>query len=668
MKKDGRQRAGRLVRRKQEGRETKDEPSIVHRPSSVGYNSPSSVCLPAFLASAAMLTVIQAPIGWAALAWVAFVPFILACCRQARPRRMFLVTYVISFFYWLGNLYWILPVTIVGGIIICLYAALLWPVLAICLRFCRTKKIPLFVAAGVLIVGIERMQGLFLGGFFWRFLAHSQYENTTIIQIADIFGAGGVSFLIAMVNGLLAELVLAVRPKAAREGRRTMEERRKGGIVGAAPCGCPGRPHGVAPTSQETVPGVSTIPTPRDDDRDEAATQRLLLSVGFVGLAVIGAIVYGRWRIGQEEQCVEQGPLAASLQSNVPQSVKRTFESGDELFEGLMQHSKAASKAGAELIVWPETMVQAMLDTQVWPYLTSPQESMDLDKALREHAKDNAFLLVGAYGAEVRENASERYLAQFNSAFFYKSDGQKDDKRYDKIHLVPFGEVLPLRRTLSWFYELLMKIKFIPYNFDYSLDYGTNYTIFEMTGDDGREQTQDYKFGVIICYEGTVPEIAQKFALDEQGGKRIDWIVNISNDGWFVRFEDDKVKPSTELAQHAAVCAFRAVENRLAVLRSVNTGISCLIDSAGRIRDGYVQGTLPAEAMSRTGMDGWFTERIPIDRRTSFFSKHGEWLDFCCEFCVILLIMGLLSVKFFRAKRWKFRLSRWSNEKSAGPG
>ncbi|MHC4170549.1 MAG: apolipoprotein N-acyltransferase, partial [Planctomycetota bacterium] len=519
-----------------------------------------------------MLTVIQAPIGWAALAWVAFVPFILACCRQDRPRRMFLVTYVISFFYWLGNLYWIFPVTIAGGITICLYTALLWPVLAICLRFCRTKKIPLFVAAGVLIVGIERMQGLFLGGFFWRFLAHSQYENTTIIQIADIFGAGGVSFLIAMVNGLIAELLLAVRPRAEREGRWRMEERRKGGVVGAAPCGCPGRPHGVAPTF-------------------DVATQRLLLSVGFVGVAVIGSVVYGRWRIGQEEQFVEPGPLAASLQSNVPQSVKRSFESGDELFDGLMEHSKAASEAGAELIVWPETMVQAMLDTEVWPYLTSPQDSMDLDRALRDHAKDNAFLLVGAYGAEIRESDSERYLARFNSAFFYKRDGLKDPKRYDKIHLVPFGEVLPLRRSLSWFYELLMKVKFIPYEFDYSLDYGTNYTVFDMARGDGSEETPDYKFGVIICYEGTVPKIAKNFALDEQGNKRLDWIVNISNDGWFVRFEDDKVKPSTELAQHAAVTAFRAVENRLAVLRSVNTGISCLIDSAGRIRDGYIRGT-----------------------------------------------------------------------------
>ncbi len=597
MKKVGRQRA-------EDGKGKWGDQSSVVRP----------LVLPGalILASAAVLTVIQAPIDLGFLAWVAYVPFIIACCRQDKPRRLFLVAYVIACFYWAGNLYWIFPVTIAGGITICLYTGLLWPVLAVCLRFCREKRIPLFFAAAVLIVGIERMQGLFLGGFFWRFLAHSQYENTTIIQIADIFGAGGVSFLIAMVNGLIAELILDARFWVNLFQRRN------------------------------------------------------LLKAGIVGAAVIASIVYGRWRIGQEEHCIEPGPMAASLQSNVPQSVKKTFESGDKLFNDLMEHSRAASEAGAELIVWPETMVQAMLDTDIWPYLTSPEESIEFDRRLREHAEHNAYLLVGAYGAEIRRRDSERYLARFNSAFFYTPEGRKGDKRYDKIHLVPFGEVLPLRRTLSWFYELLMKVKFIPYNFDYSLDYGTNYTVFEMGGDNGREQMQDYRFGVIICYEGTVPEIARKFALNEKGEKNLDWLVNISNDGWFVRFTDEKVRPSTELTQHAAVSAFRAVENRLAVLRSVNTGISCLIDSAGRIRDGYLQGTLPTGAMSRTGMDGWFTDRIPIDTRRSFFSRYGEWLDFSCELSVILLIIGLLTVKLFRTERWKKRSSKRSHEKSAG--
>ncbi len=546
-----------------------------------------------FAASAVMLTVIQSPINLSPLAWVALVPFIIACSSQARVRRLIYVTFIISFLYWMGNLYWIAPITIIGWIAMCLYLAVLWPVLALCLRYCRTKKVPLFLASAILVVGVERMQGLFLGGFFWRFLAHSQYQNITIIQIADIFGAGGVSFLIAMINGLLAELIIAIREK------------------------------------------------------------KILTSVQFtkvipVIVAVAASFFYGRWRISQEAECIRPGPTAASLQSNVPQSVKRTFESSDVLFSDLTAQSNAAAEAGAELIVWPETMVQAILDRDVWPFLESPDEYRAFDRQLMDHAKDTAYVLVGAYGGKVELHNSEYHLAKYNSAFFYGPDGRQAPEKYDKIHLVPFSEALPFRRSIPRLYNFLMK--FTPYNYDYSLDYGSKYTVFNMTGDPNRE-TPDYKFSVMICYEGTIPYIAREFALDENGKKQIDWIVNISNDGWFVRFKYDKVIPSTELPQHAAACAFRAVENRLAILRSVNTGISCLIDSSGRIRNGFTAGTLPSTAMDRTGVSGWFIDTIPIDTRTSFFSKYGQWLDFCCEFCVFSLIILSLITRFVRFRK-----------------
>ena len=162
-----------------------------------------------FAATGALLTVIQPPAGLAPLAWVAFVPFIAACSEKAEPRRLFAATYLVCLAYWLVNLYWMIPVTVIGWVVFSLYTALLWPVLALGLRFCRVKKVPLFLAAPVLIVGTESMQGIFLGGFFWRFLGHSQYSNITIIQIADIFGAPGVSFLLAMVNGLVAGLIIS---------------------------------------------------------------------------------------------------------------------------------------------------------------------------------------------------------------------------------------------------------------------------------------------------------------------------------------------------------------------------------------------------------------------------------------------------------------------------
>jgi len=537
---------------------------------------------------------IQAPIGWSFLAWVSLVPFILVCRPDAKPKKLAVAAYLISLFYWLGNLYWMAYVTPIGWIAFCVYTAVLWPVAALCLRWCRMKKVPLFLAVPILIVGVERLQGLFLGGFFWRFLAHSQYENIMLIQIADIFGAGGVSFLIAMVNGLAAELIIAVDEK------------------------------------------------------------RLLKVSNFIKTAVVceavaGVFLYGQWRMVQSAEFTEDGPLVASLQSNVPQSVKQSFQAEEEIFADLLEHSKQSAEAGAELIVWPETMVQAILEPQLLRLLDPLHSYRIFDKSLSEHAKEGVFLLVGAYGGtlQITEDFDIRLAQKYNSAFLYKPDGSLAEKSYGKIHLVPFGEALPFE-NIDFLHNLLIKIG--PYDFDYTLDAGTEYTVFEMSGGEW-DEAQTYKFSVVICYEDAVPALCRRFAVDEDGRKRIDWLINISNDGWFVKFKDGKVLPSTELAQHTAVCVFRAVENRLAIVRSVNTGISCLIDPVGIIHNGFMAGSLPNQAMERQGCAGWFVDRITIDKRTTFFSKYGQWLDFCCALCLFVLIIVPPVEKFITAKK-----------------
>ncbi|MBN2269839.1 MAG: apolipoprotein N-acyltransferase, partial [Sedimentisphaerales bacterium] len=578
-----------------------------------GRLRPALPMTPAFIVSAAILTVIQPPFGWAFLAWVAFVPFVLGCSPRGKAGPQMFAAYIVSAFYWMVSLYWVVPITIIGWVVFCLYTALLWPILVLGVRWCRGKNLPLFLALPVFIVGIEQMQGLFLGGFLWRLLGHSQYRNITIIQIADIFGAGGVSFLVGMVNGLAADLMMAARGGQLRRKRKF--------AIGQ------------------------------------------FARIAIVGGAVAGTILYGRWRIGQAGEFIEAGPLVASMQSNVPQSLKRAFKAEEAIFDDLMVHSQAAARAGAELIVWPETMVQGVLDEAIWPiYSDNAREVFQtLDTGLKEHAKDTAYILVGAYGAAVKQVGQEARYERYNSAYLYCPDGQRSKQRYDKIHLVPFGEVLPFRRSLPWVYNILRKFTPKELNYDYSLDYGSEYTVFEMGGAGGKT----HKFAVIICYEDVVPCIGRRFALDDQGRKQVDWLVNISNDGWFVRFDDDsgQVHPSTELAQHAAICVFRAVENRLGIVRSVNTGISCLIDSFGNIHDEFAAGTLPSEAMARTGMAGWFADKMPIDKRITFFSKNGQWLDFCCKSCVFLFIIVSLLIRLFGAGRFGSDLPGRSNGK-----
>ncbi|MFC1676561.1 apolipoprotein N-acyltransferase [Planctomycetota bacterium] len=551
-----------------------------------------------FLVSGILLTVIQVPVGWSWLAWVAWVPFILVCSPGVKFRRLAVWGYVVATGYWLGNLYWIGPITWAGWAAFCLYTALLWPVLIFAIRFCRAKKVPLFLAVGVLIVGAERLQGLFLGGFFWRFLAHSQYRNITIIQIADIFGAVGVSFLIAMVNGLIAELILAARENNLFK---------------------PGQ----------------------------------LSKIAVVSVMLVATIFYGRWRIEQSQDFVEDGPLVAAVQSNIPQSVKDSSspEENERVFNDVVEQSRLAVSAGAELVVWPETIVPAILNTSILNMLELSHSYNVFDRAIRNHAREGAYILAGATGGKpmVKSDGMIELVEKYNSAFLYKDDGTASEKVYSKIHLVPFGEVVPFKKSAPWLHRILMG--FTPYDFDYTLDAGTEYVVFEMPRETSQNE-QNYRFGVLICYEDVFPAIAREFALDERSEKRVDWLVNISNDGWFSYFQDEKVYSASELAQHAAICVFRAVENRLAIVRSVNTGVSCLIDTVGRMRDGFEAGNLPAKAMKRQGITGWFADKMPIDKRVTLFSRYGPWVDRIAVLgLLVVVVIGLVDQRKQRRKK-----------------
>ncbi len=568
-----------------------------------------------FLATGFLLSLIQTPIDLSFLAWFALVPFVLGCRSDAKPRWLFLTAWLIGAIYWTVNIYWIGPVTIPGWLAMAVYLSLLWPLLAIAIRRCRIWRIPLFFALPILIVGSERLQGFPLGGFYWRLLGHSQYAHLTLIQIADIFGVAGVSFLVAMVNGLIVDTVLFLYDRRSIQGEA----------------------RGPAPT-------------------------RILLGATVTVLAVVVTIGYGHWRLGQTGGCIHTGPKVAAIQSNVPQSVKGSHTASDEIFNELMAGSQAAIAAGAELVAWPETMVQAFLQPKLWPYLKDPNEDEVFYKNLCKHAQNTTYMLVGAYGGEILWNAqNEPSLGQYNSAYLFRPDGTRAPDRYNKIHLVLFGEYIPFRRSFNWLYQQLKRFAPSEYNYDYSLEHGTEYTIYDMaTPIDVTDPNALYHFGTIICYEDAIPYVARNFALDADGNKRIDWLVNISNDGWFVQFQDDPpgVRPSTELPQHAAICVFRAIENRLPILRSVNTGVSCLIESTGKIRNGGLATSdgFPIQAMNRTGISGWFVDEMPIDKRVSIYSKYGPWLDNICAISLAALL-GWSLVKTLTARR-KMRASR----------
>ena len=542
----------------------------------------------ALIASACLLTVIQAPFDMGFLAWVALVPFILICSYHTKGWQLYWFSYLISSCYWLANLYWIGYVTVSAYILFCLYLGLYWPLLAMLIRYCNKKKLPLFLTIPLLFCGAEAWQGILVTGFSWRLLCHSQYENLPLIQIADIFGQMGVSVVVAMVNGLVAGLIM--------DGTKTKLIR------------------------------------PAD-----------FAKIIFVVLVLAGAIIYGNYRIDQTDECIEPGPLVGVVQSNVPSVVKEMATAGDAILEGLIEQSDKCFSAGAELAVWPETMVLTTLNQSYLDLCRDGTRQLRYHNMISEHCKEaGGFVLLGAHAVDLeRTETGYAVKNKYNSAFLYRPDGSHDANRYDKIHLIPFGEYIQYKNSATFIYEMIIKLS--PYDYNYDLARGSQYTTFRMAEDE-----QNQRFGVLICYEDTDSEVARKMAVNTDGSKKADFLVNISNDGWYVRYEGQKVLPSAELAQRAVITAFRSVENRISIVRSVNTGISCVIDSVGRLRESFIAGNLPEAVMERQGVAGWFVDRVQVDKRVSFFSKHGQWLKFFCAAAMIIVIMASIIDRFIK--------------------
>ena len=204
---------------------------------------------------------------------------------------------------------------------------------------------------------------------------------------------------------------------------------------------------------------------------------------------------------------------------------------------------------------------------------------------------------------------------RYNSAVLLRPDApQPVAGRYDKMHRVPFGEYVPLREELPWMNALA------PYDFDYSVHAGEEFTRFRVG---------EFRFGVLICYEDTDPALARQYVAP--GTEPVDFLVNISNDGWF--------DGTSEHEEHLAICRFRAVETRRSVVRAVNMGISAVIDGSGCVRE--APGPSWGESKKIAAV---LTAEVPIDRRCSLYASWGDWLAWGCWGVLALGLIGSIGL------------------------
>lgn len=202
-----------------------------------------------------------------------------------------------------------------------------------------------------------------------------------------------------------------------------------------------------------------------------------------------------------------------------------------------------------------------------------------------------------------------------------------------------FGEFVPFRYgRLHWFYKWLNGIT--PWGRsgrEYSLTAGQEFKLLRL--DAPSQGNRTYHFGVPICYEDCMPYVCRTFVGHHPSGQRADFLLNISNDGWF--------NHGAEHVQHLAVCVFRAVENRVAIARAVNTGVSAFIDPLGRIYGPVTK----AGRMVGPRVNGFSVETLKLSERLTPYTRFGDWFGNAC--CVLAGLMMAESVLTRLRRRWK---------------
>lgn len=305
--------------------------------------------------------------------------------------------------------------------------------------------------------------------------------------------------------------------------------------------------------------------------------------------AIVLSFAYGMIRLSTLE--IKEGPKVLLVQPNIPQDVKEIVAQRKEteeeredrmhkIFAKHMTLTREGLKEPVDLVVWPEATVPGLVLT-------------DRNRRFLEHEESYPWLAGPPAifktpfisGASIYELGNRKI---YNSAVWMDGGGRVLG-RFDKVDLVAFGEYVP--DAFSWFVEHFSGL--LPNGSP-----GTDYVVWQVSG---------MKLGPEICFEGLVPEITREIA--RKGAQAI---VNISNDGWF--------KSSSELDETLAIARFRSLETRVGFVRSTNTGISALIDPAGRV----------IAQIDGKEVEGTLVGRVPWTEAGSIYRRVGNLFVLLC--------------------------------------
>lgn len=566
------------------------------------------------------------------LAWVAPWPWLHLVQRPTLPARR------TALWLWLaGSAHWLLmlegirrahPALYAGWLALAVYLGLYLPLFVLLTRAAVQRwRMPLWLAAPVTWVGLELWRGHLLTGFSMGLLAHTQAEFPWLIQVADLAGGYGVSFLIMLTSAAtfpLAERLVAWWARGSAE-----------------------RKH--APRRQ-----------PRTPPQADAVSSPLWPGLGTAGLVGIACLAYGQWRLAQ----VPPGRTGPALQVALIQGALDTvFEITPQRLAETIQHyhdltvQAVQRQPQLDLIVWPESAFvfgETVLDPALLQAARKdPAEVLQVErlKAIQaDFAARLAFELqtIHAVAADAGNGQSgnmpaatspqpearmpspppRTWLAVGTTTHVHGPQGMQSYNtalladpaghvrgRYAKMHLVMFGEYIPLGERLPWLYRLTPLTS--------GLAAGDRPTLFEVAG---------LRLAPSICFESTVPHlIRRQVAQLQRAGRPVDLLLNFTNDGWFWG--------SAMLDLHFRCGIFRAVELRKPLLVAANTGLSAVIDGNGVVQQ---RGPRRQPAL--------LLASVPADGRTAPYLMGGDGLAGCCGAACVLWGLGILGPIVYRRR------------------
>jgi apolipoprotein N-acyltransferase len=506
-------------------------------------------------------------------AWFGLVPLLWALlCPETvnhrRPfRRAFLIAYLCGVLWYMGNCYWVRDTMLRYGdmptgaptLLLIAFSLVLggyFGLFGLGLMLIRqaTGKPRLALASAPFLWVALELAASRITSVPWDQLGYSQVDNGIVSHLAPWTGVYGITFLLVVANAFIATgYVVEPRIKLWEMTRRDWF---KSDLVSG---------FGFLLMFLEAGTGIRPLKLPT------TATAVLIQP----NLDVAGDNDWSSPTDWQQHMVWLQKLASEQCKTYIAGIPQTGAANGEIICPPYPTHP--------DLVVWPEAPS---------PFVESDPRFQEATTSITQ--AEHAPLIIGGIGSDYSQD--QQQWLDYNSAMVFASDGHRVG-RYDKIHLVPFGEYIPFQQYLTFAHKLTGKVS--------SFSRGVDRTTFRLNG---------HRYGVFICYEAVFADEVRHFA---QLGAEV--LVNISDDAWY----GDTSAPW----QHLNMVRMRAIENRRWILRATNNGVTAAIDPYGRVRQ-----SIPRHQADALPAQYGFRDDI------TFYSAHGDVFALLC----VLLSFAIL--------------------------